>query len=94
MYGATYTGGVRRAGRIAASLVAIALLGLVSGGSGAGPAPDTAVILQGADIVTMEPMFSQSLPDQNAIVHVFETMTRFGDDLSLQPGLAESWRLR
>ncbi|MGQ0570566.1 MAG: ABC transporter substrate-binding protein, partial [Armatimonadota bacterium] len=42
----------------------------------------------------MEPMFSQSLPDQNAIVHVFETMTRFGDDLSLQPGLAESWRLR
>lgn len=94
MRGATHTGGVRRAGPIAASLFAIALLGLVSGGSGAGPAPDTAVILQGADIVTMEPYFSQSLPDQNAIVHVFETLTRFGDDLQLLPGLAESWRLR
>jgi peptide/nickel transport system substrate-binding protein len=80
---------------VAAAATLMTLLGamLATGGT-AGPAPDTAVILQGADIVTLEPMYSQSLPDQNAIIHIFETLTRFGDDLTLLPGLAESWRLR
>ena len=81
--------------RAAAVATMVALLGiLLASGGAAAPAPDTAVILQGADIVTLEPMYSQSLPDQNAIIHIFETLTRFGDDLTLLPGLAESWRLR
>jgi peptide/nickel transport system substrate-binding protein len=87
-------GRARLAGRITAALIAVMLFALLSAGSGAAPAGDTAVILQGADIVTMEPYYSQSLPDQNAIIHVFETLTRYGPDLSLLPGLAESWRLR
>ena len=68
----------RLGGRLAATLLAVTLFSLLSTGTGAAPAADTAVILQGADILTMEPYYSQSLPDQNAIIHVFETLTRFG----------------
>ncbi len=85
-----------RLARVARVLVlGLALvIGFSWSGGGAAPAPDTAVILQGADIVTLEPYFSSSLPDTNAIIHIFETLTRFGDNLQLLPGLAESWRLR
>ena len=79
--------------RAAVGLMALALIGAPYTGGNAAPAQDTAVILQGADIVTLEPYYSQSLPDQNAIIHIFETLTRFGDNLQLLPGLAESWRL-
>jgi peptide/nickel transport system substrate-binding protein len=81
-------------GRIVAAAAALALIGLLTAGTGAGPALDTAVILQGGDVVTLDPYDSSSLPDQNPIVHIFETLTRYGDDLKLLPGLAESWRLR
>jgi peptide/nickel transport system substrate-binding protein len=84
----------RTLARIGAGLLAIVVLGLPGAGSVAGPAPDTAVILQGADVVTLEPYYSNNLTDTNVIVHVFETLTRFDDKLNLVPGLAESWRLR
>lgn len=81
--------------RASAALLALLLAVLWPTVSPAGPATaETAVILQGADIVTLEPYFSSSLPDQNAIIHIFETMTRHTDDLRLLPWLAESWRLR
>jgi peptide/nickel transport system substrate-binding protein len=77
------------AGVLACFVVAVPGAGIV-----AGPAPDTAVILQGADVVTLEPYYSNSLTDTNVIIHVFETLTRFDDGVNLVPGLAESWRLR
>ncbi|MGH2376399.1 MAG: ABC transporter substrate-binding protein, partial [bacterium] len=81
--------------RATTALLALLLAVLWPTVSPAGPATgETAVILQGADIVTLEPYFSSSLPDQNAIIHIFETMTRHTDDLRLVPWLAESWRLR
>lgn len=72
--------------RAAVGVMALALIGAPYTGGSAAPAQDTAVILQGADIVTLEPYYSQSLPDTNAIIHMFETLTRFGDNLQLLPG--------
>jgi peptide/nickel transport system substrate-binding protein len=79
---------------IVAGLLALFVVAVPGTGIVAGPAPDTAVILQGADVVTLEPYYSNSLTDTNVIVHVFETLTRFDDGVNLVPGLAESWRLR
>ncbi|MBM3450734.1 MAG: hypothetical protein FJX78_07095 [Armatimonadetes bacterium] len=75
-------------------LLALLLFGTLPTATRAAPAGDTVTILQGADIVTMEPYYSNSLPDQNAIIHVFETLTRFDQNIKLVPHLAESWRLR
>jgi len=83
-----------RVWRVGLLLIVAALVGLPASGSVAAPARDTAVILQGADVVTLEPYYSSSLPDTNVIIHVFETLTRFDDKLNVVPGLAESWRLR
>jgi peptide/nickel transport system substrate-binding protein len=84
----------RRLAPIVTGLLALFVVAVPGTGIVAGPAPDTAVILQGADVVTLEPYYSNSLTDTNVLKHIFETLTRFDDKVNLVPGLAESWRLR
>jgi peptide/nickel transport system substrate-binding protein len=79
---------------IVAGALALVTLALPMAGSVAGPASDTATILQGADVISLEPYFSQNLPDTNVVLHIFERLTQYTEDLRLIPGLAESWRLR
>lgn len=49
------------------------------------------VILQGAEIIALDPQYSQSLPDDNIHKHLFQTLTRFDEDARLVPYVAESW---
>ena len=50
------------------------------------------VVLQGAEIITIDPQYTQSLPDDSLQKHLFQTLTRFDNDVALQPYVAESWQ--
>jgi peptide/nickel transport system substrate-binding protein len=42
---------------------------------------------------SMDPHFTATGTHAEALMHVFETLTRSGDQLQIEPGLAESWRV-
>ncbi|MGQ9584432.1 MAG: ABC transporter substrate-binding protein [Anaerolineae bacterium] len=50
------------------------------------------VVLQGAEVISMDPMYTQSLPDDSIQKHVFQTLTRFNEKVELEPYVAESWK--
>lgn len=54
---------------------------------------DPVVVLQGAEIISMDPYFTQSLPDDSVQKHVFQMLTRFNKDVELEPYVAESWEM-
>jgi peptide/nickel transport system substrate-binding protein len=58
----------------------------------AAPASDTAVVLQGVDATTLDPHMSSSLPEANMLLHLFDTLTTYDDEMKLVPNLAESFR--
>ena len=49
------------------------------------------VILQGAEVITLDPHIGQSIPDDNVHKHLFQTLTRFNANVELEPYMAESW---
>jgi peptide/nickel transport system substrate-binding protein len=42
---------------------------------------------------SLDPHFTATGTHAEALMHVFETLTRSGDQLQIEPGLAESWRV-
>ncbi|MBM3450762.1 MAG: hypothetical protein FJX78_07250 [Armatimonadetes bacterium] len=66
---------------------------IVPGGAPAAPAADSVVVLQGVDAVTVDPHMSSSLPEANMMLHVFEALTMYDDNMRLVPGnIVESYR--
>jgi len=56
------------------------------------PEPQTpVVILQGAEVITLDPHIGQSIPDDNVHKHLFQSLTRFNSNVALEPYMAESW---
>jgi peptide/nickel transport system substrate-binding protein len=49
------------------------------------------VILQGAEVITLDPHIGQSIPDDNVHKHLFQTLTRWNANIELEPYMAESW---
>jgi peptide/nickel transport system substrate-binding protein len=49
------------------------------------------VILQGAEVITLDPHIGQSIPDDNVHKHLFQTLTRWNANVELEPYMAESW---
>jgi peptide/nickel transport system substrate-binding protein len=53
--------------------------------------PDTIVVSQGSDVLTLDPMLDTSPISINVFRNVFDALTRIGADGSVAPLLAESW---
>ena len=53
--------------------------------------PDTIVVSQGSDVLTLDPMLDTSPISINVFRNVFDALTRIGADGAVVPLLAESW---
>lgn len=52
---------------------------------------DTIVFAQGADVTSFDPHIGKETPAITVTDQIFDTLTLTGDDMSVQPGIAESW---
>lgn len=77
---------------IAILFAALLSLPLAIAQAPAAPAPDTIVVLQGVDATTLDPHMTSSLPEANILLHIFDTLATYDDDMKLIPGVAESFR--
>lgn len=73
-----------------------------TGGSGTEPAGGgaahqgpvgTVVVAQGVDATTMDPHMQAETTTSNVLFNIFDALTRFDENNTLQPSLAESWRV-
>jgi peptide/nickel transport system substrate-binding protein len=63
-----------------------------NGGSGSGSTKDTLVYGRGGDSTSLDPITTTEGEAFKVTENIFETLVQFGDqDVSLNPGLAESW---
>ena len=77
---------------IAILFAALLSLPLAIAQAPAAPAPDTIVVLQGVDATTLDPHMTSSLPEANILLHIFDTLATYDDQMKLVPGVAESFR--
>jgi peptide/nickel transport system substrate-binding protein len=75
-------------------LAALLSLSVTVARAPAGPAapPETVIVLQGVDAVTLDPHQTSSLPEANILLHIYDTLTTYDDNMKLIPGVAESFR--
>lgn len=76
-------------GRTLRSLSLAALLASTASGA---VLAQTLTIGVRAGPASMDPHFTATGVQAEAVKHVFDTLVKSGDDLSLEPGLAESWK--
>ena len=83
------------ADRIRATLLALGLA-LTPLAAGAQPAPEkggTLVVGFPSDSKTFDPTYSVQFTERQALYLVYNTLVRYGTDFSINPELAESWKI-
>ena len=55
-------------------------------------AKNTVVVMQGVDANTLDPAFTNSVPESNVLINVMDTLVTFDDKEQLAPDLATSWK--
>src|SRR6185503_5631494 len=90
---------MRMASKRGVKYLAAAVLALVIGGSGVTSAQEKpqhgGVLSVGfpSDSKTFDPTYSVQFTERQVLYVVYNTLVRYGPDFSIQPELAESWKI-